>query len=463
MNITAEKAKRKSIHRLAGLVVMICVLFFGGKATVSYASDVRTIMDAKVRSEASTSSSQVGSAPQGTTLTVLGETQGADGNTWYQVEVGGQTGYIRSDLTESAEGSESSGSVAQTDITAGTIGGSSATVRQGPSTSAGKATSAEAGSTVAITGESLGDDGSTWYQVEVNGQSGYIRADLFDENSFARDGGAESPAEGEGGDDAAQAPEEGGEQEPEAGGGSTEIVNVVSSKNIPDDVDIEDMEIDPDILAGWSSDRDYLLRTKDKDGNRTWYFYDGEKSQVSKVDLSGGSSGDSGISSLMEGSGKFIVIGAGVVFLILIVVCVMLAVKLRGYQEEGGGYTAGNFKSSRRYHDDDDDDEYDDDDYDEEDDEEYDEEEYDEEEYGDEEEYDDGYEDDDDYEEEEEEEERPVGKRRWSPKNFLSRRDEEAYEEEEYDDEEYDDDEYDDDEEYMDDDDFEFEFLNMDE
>ena len=87
MHITAEKAGRKSIHRLAGLALMFCVLFFGGNAAVSHAADVRTITDAKVRSEANTSSSQVGSAPQGTTLTVLGETQGADGNTWYQVEV----------------------------------------------------------------------------------------------------------------------------------------------------------------------------------------------------------------------------------------------------------------------------------------------------------------------------------------------------------------------------------------
>lgn len=446
---------------------MLYMLLFGGNAMVSHAEDVRTITDAKVRSQADTGSEQVGSAPQGTILTKEGETQGTDNNVWYQVTVDGKTGFIRSDLTESVDGgSESSGTVAQTDITSGTIGGSSATVRQGPSTSAGKVTSAEAGSTVTVTGEALGDDGSTWYQVDAGGQSGFIRSDLFDENAFVR-GGGESPAEGEGegGEESPEAPaeSEGGGEAPAESEGGTKIVNVLSSKVIPDGVDIEDMEVDPETLAGWSSDGYYLLKTKDDEGGSDWYVYMPE-SGVSKLDLAGGGS----FSSLMSGKGKFMVIGAGVVFILLIGVCVMLAVKLRGYQEYDS-YGSGRSKSrSRSYDDDDDDEEAYDDEYDEEDDDTYD----DDEEYDDEEEYDDddddGYddeeEDDDDAYDDEEEDERPVRKRRWSPKNFLSRHDDEDDEEDdeyEYDDEEDDEDEEEDDE-YLDDDDFEFEFLNMD-
>ena len=383
-----------------------------------------------------------------------------------------------SDLTESVDGgSESSGTVAQTDITSGTVGGSSATVRQGPSTSAGKVTSAEAGSTVTITGEALGDDGSTWYQVDAGGQSGFIRSDLFDESAFVRGGGEESPAEGEG-EGEGEAPEvsddsnEGGEVSGEPEGG-TRIVNVLSSKVIPDGVDIEDMEVDPEILAGWSSDNYYLLKTKDGEESAELYLYTPE-SGVKKLDTAGGGS----FSSLMSGKGKFIVIGAGVVFVLLIGVCIMLAIRLRGYQEYSGyGSGAGRVRSkgrSRSYDDDedeyeDDDDEYDDDEYA---DEEYADEEYDDEEYEDDDSYDDdddryadedddGYDDDEyDDEEDEEEDERPVRKRRWSPKNFLSRRDDDEEEDDEY---EYDDDEdEDDDDEYLDDDDFEFEFLNMD-
>lgn len=480
MRITAEKAGKRSIHVLAGIAVMLYVLLFGGNTIVSHAGDVRTITDAKVRSQADTGSEQVGSAPQGTTLTVEDETQGTDNNTWYQVTVNGKTGFIRSDLTESVDGgSESSGTVAQTDITSGTVGGSSATVRQGPSTSAGKVTSAEAGSTVTITGEALGDDGSTWYQVDAGGQSGFIRSDLFDESAFVRGGGEESPAEGEG-EGEGEAPEvsddsnEDGEVSGEPEGG-TRIVNVLSSKVIPDGVDIEDMEVDPEILAGWSSDNYYLLKTKDGEESAELYLYTPE-SGVKKLDTAGGGS----FSSLMSGKGKFIVIGAGVVFVLLIGVCIMLAIRLRGYQEYSGyGSGAGRVRSKGRsrsydddedeYEDEDDEDEYDDDEYE---DEEYEDEEYDDEEYEDDDSYDDdddryadedddGYDDDEyDDEEDEEEDERPVRKRRWSPKNFLSRRDDDEEEDDEY---EYDDDEdEDDDDEYLDDDDFEFEFLNMD-
>ncbi len=452
MRMTAEKAGKKGLYILAGIAIMVYVLLFGGNAMVSYAAEIRTITDAKIRSEADTGSAQVGSAPQGTTLSVLGETQGADNNTWYQVSVNGQTGYIRKDLTEDVDGgSEASGTVAQTDITSGVIGGSSATVRKGPSTSAGKAAGVEAGATVKITGEALGDDGSTWYQVDVDGQSGFIRSDLFDEAGFAREGGEEGIPEGEGEDGGEETPEEpaeGGEEEPAEPEGGTRVVNVLSSKVIPDGVDIEDMEINADTLAGWVSDEYYLLKTKTEEGQEDYYIYILSSGKLEKLKLAGSGS----LSSVMEGSGKFIVIGVGVLVVILIIICIMLAVKLRGYQGyDGYGGGRGYDDDDEEEYDDEDDEEYDDDDeeeYDDEDDEEYDDD--DEEEY-----------DDDEYDEDDEEDERPVRKRRWSPKNFLSRRDE--YEEEE-EDEEDEDDGYDDedDEEYLDDDDFEFEFLNMD-
>ena len=74
----------------------------------STAARVRVIpASARVRSEASTDSSQSGSLSSGDEIDVVGETTGSDGNLWYQVsgEVGGQmvTGYIRSDLVEVTE------------------------------------------------------------------------------------------------------------------------------------------------------------------------------------------------------------------------------------------------------------------------------------------------------------------------------------------------------------------------
>ncbi len=53
-----------------------------------------------IRSEASTSASVAGKATSGQELTVTGETQGSDGNTWYAVTFDNVSGYIRSDLVE---------------------------------------------------------------------------------------------------------------------------------------------------------------------------------------------------------------------------------------------------------------------------------------------------------------------------------------------------------------------------
>ena len=446
------------MYFLAGLMTAAYMLFCGGNTIISHADETRkTITDAKIRSEADTNSAQVGSAPQGTTFSVGEPTTGADGKPWYQVSVNGLNGYIRADLTESAgggdasasgEGSETSGTVAQTDITAGTIGGSSATVRQGPSTSAGKVTSVDAGASVTISGESVGDDGSTWYQVDVDGKTGFIRADLFDENGFQR---AES-SEGEPGEviepeDSGE--EGGGEEVPEAVGGS-EIKRVISSRAVPGDVDIKDVDIDQAALDEWSSDTIYLLTVEDEDGEVSLYLYslpkDDKPSKMEKLEQ-GGSDGGGSFSSLMEGKGKILMIAAAVLFVILIGVCIMLAVKLRGYQ----AYDRDPYDDDEEYDDEDEDEEEYDDEEDDEDDEEYEDEEYDDEEDD---------EDDEEYDDDEYEDERPAKRRRWSPKNFLSRLD--TYDDDDDEDDGYDEDDEDDDDEYLDDDDFEFEFLNMD-
>ena len=96
------------MYFLAGLMTAAYMLFCGGNTIISRADEVRkTITDAKIRSEADTGSSQVGSAPQGTTFSVGEPTTGTDGKPWYQVSINGQSGYIRADLTESAgEGGE---------------------------------------------------------------------------------------------------------------------------------------------------------------------------------------------------------------------------------------------------------------------------------------------------------------------------------------------------------------------
>lgn len=445
MRITAEKARR-SLYRAAGAFLMIWLLLFGSRM-ISHAAEVTAITNAKVRSQASTDSDVVGSVASGASLSTSGETTGSDGKVWYQVTVGGQTGYIRSDLVSASSSgltqeeverensyTETSATVSDTDVTKATVTESSVNVRKGPSSTDAKVTGLKAGAVVEVTGEAVGADGKTWYQVNADGKSGFIRADLV-EASAGSDGGEESeaPAEGESESDPVA---EGSAETPDVPVGETTISNVISSREVPGDVDLEDMTIDETTLSEWANGNFYLLYTKNEDRGDSWYVYRLDDGRIEKInnpyaepeESSGGS-----LSTLFGGSNRIVMLIVIALFVVLILICVMLALKLREYREYG-------------YDDDEDEDDEDDEDDDDDDD--------------DEDEDDEDDEDDDD----DEDDRRPVKKRRWSPKNFLARHDDEDDDEDEDDEDEddEDEDEEDEDDEYLDDDDFEFEFLNMD-
>jgi len=477
MRMIAGKIRKRAAYIVAAAAFMLCMLCMEENTIVSRADMQITVTDdANVRSEASTSSSIVGKASNGSTLSAAGTVTGEDGMDWYQVTVNGNTGYIRSDLAEvsessdggDGEGSEEGSSEGFGEITSGTIiSTENANVRSGPSSSDTPITTVKSGTVVPITGQATDSEGKTWYEVEVDGSTGYILSDLIDPIYGGGEAeGGDEPAEGEMPEDT----EEGGMPS----GGSEEVKQVLSSRVIPEGTDLKDMEGDSAALSEWALDNYYLLRTEDSsEGDETWYLYSTDNNKFEKVELVREGEGGSGssLSSLMEGKGKIFIIIAVALFVILIIVCIVLAVKLGQYRD--GGSVGPRVRNRYDDDDEDDDDEYEDEDDEYEDDEEDDDEYEDEDdEYEDDEEDDDEYEDEDDeYEDEEDddeyEDERPVKKRRWAPKNFLSRRndeeDDEEYDDDEYDDEEYDDEEYgDDDEDYMDDDDFEFEFLNMD-
>lgn len=106
------KRAHKSWKRMAGLLTLLLVLAIGlGSdrfAIVSLADNqCKVISDggAKIRQEASTSSAMVASAAQNETLTIKSQTTDAEGMIWYSIATSnGTTGYIRSDLVEVAEG-----------------------------------------------------------------------------------------------------------------------------------------------------------------------------------------------------------------------------------------------------------------------------------------------------------------------------------------------------------------------
>ena len=438
MKATWKQAGKEWIYGLFAVMAFMVLFCLNGNTIISHAETTITVNEsAKVRSEASTDSTVIGSAASGSKYSVASEVTGADGMVWYQVSVNGQTGYIRSDLATKGEGqaaapaqenyTETAATVTPSSASAGTVT-SDCNVRKGPSTTDAKVTGVKSGEQVEITGEATGADGKTWYQVSVGGKEGFIRSDLLEVSASEEAGDDE---EGQEGDTEGEEPEVQEQDE-----SSMQISNVISSRILPGDTDLEDMVIDESTLEEWESGKYYVLYTQNDDGNDSWYLYSLEDNQFERINnLKGGDEEDAGGASLgiMEGKGKILAITAIVIIVILLIACVIMAVKLHEYS----GY---------EYIDEDDDEEDDDEEYEDEDDED---------------------EDDEDDEEDDEEEDEPVRKKKnWKPKNFLARRakdeDEDDEDDEDYDDEEDDDEEDDEDEEYLDDDDFEFEFLNMD-
>ena len=85
--------------------MMFCLVLSIG--TVCYADEVAatvTVASAKIRASADPSRPQQGSAKQGGTVSIIGQTTGTDGKTWYQVFVDANTkGFIRADLVNVTE------------------------------------------------------------------------------------------------------------------------------------------------------------------------------------------------------------------------------------------------------------------------------------------------------------------------------------------------------------------------
>lgn len=169
-----------------------------------------TAESVKIRSSADASSTVVGSTERGKTVSVIGKTTDANGTVWYQVYVDeNATGYIRGDLLElsgtgtvpdvqssSQSGSNASGTGGANESAGVTAASGTGTVTP-PSTNIRNAAvtgdvicTLQSGMVVTITGETTGSDSKKWYQVSFIKDSkeytGYIRADLVDTSNTAQ-------------------------------------------------------------------------------------------------------------------------------------------------------------------------------------------------------------------------------------------------------------------------------------
>ncbi len=236
--------KLRSPKGLAGLGVVFTVFVL---ATFPCLAVEGTVMKtAKIRAQMSTESETVGSIEYGKTIEILKAEKDSAGTVWYKVSVAnGGYGYIRSDLVKANGNIEVTASTANTqsvqpaetvpttvDAQSATVDSSSnANVRASASTDGRVIQSLPKGTGITVIGEATGGDGKKWYQItcNYNGKDieGYIRSDLIslggpvsDEGGDGAGGEGTEGAEGETPEGAEGENPEGGEGEnPEGGEG----------------------------------------------------------------------------------------------------------------------------------------------------------------------------------------------------------------------------------------------------
>lgn len=243
-SLTNRKTIKSLLKGLATCALVLCV--FGMASLGAFAAEGEIIAEtAKIRAQASTSSDVVGSTVKGKKIDILEVVQDSSGVKWYKVSVaGGSYGYIREDLVKTSENLTATSTVTATttqqtsssaqqpaDTVPTAIGEqsavikceSNATIRSGASTSHAKVTSLPNGTPITLIGEATDSGGNKWYQMTCNYNNrsieGYIRSDLITIGAAAGEGEGgenpegEAPAEGE--NPEGENPEEGAPEEPE--------------------------------------------------------------------------------------------------------------------------------------------------------------------------------------------------------------------------------------------------------
>ena len=153
-----------------------------------------------MRSQPSTSQAPIGTLSVGTELKILRSVQGGtynpgngNRNDWYEIEVGGKRGYVAAyyvDKGSSAPPPPQSGFVNSN------VGGVALNLRNQASASAGIITKLNQGTNLKILGSVTGGtynpgngNRNDWYQVEVNGQRGFVAAYYVSKGTNSGSGG----------------------------------------------------------------------------------------------------------------------------------------------------------------------------------------------------------------------------------------------------------------------------------
>ena len=372
-----HRGSRGFVHVLAAMVFCLVLSI----ATVCYADEVSatvTVASVKIRASADPNSQQLGSAKQGGTVSIIGQTTGTDGKTWYQVFVDANTkGFIRADLVNvtgtgtigsvSSDASASASTatttttdtqVSSTDKKSGTVQTNNVRIRKGASTTADVVATANRGMVVTVTGEAAGDDGKTWYQISFTYNSkeitGFIRSDLVTFDTLPADtaqttinGTSETEATTE---EATEPATEEQPQEQESSSSSGDTQNMILM-NV-DDVPYIMPEFNPIILKWEDQDINaykngdfYLFYAQKQNGEEGWYVFDSVNNVYERYVYS---TAGATVPETSAMSGNMLpVIILAVIIVILLIAIILMFMKLREYTGE-----------YEEYEDDEEDDEY---------------------------------------------------------------------------------------------------------
>ncbi|MDE5907634.1 MAG: SH3 domain-containing protein [Lachnospiraceae bacterium] len=324
--------KLSVVKGLAGLALMGAV--FLGTAFPSLAAEGKvTAETAKIRANTSTDSEVVGSTVRGKTIDILEAVKDSSGTVWYKVAVtNGGYGYIRSDLVETSEKIEVSASSSQTNAGSSQLtsqptetvptsigeqqavvnSGNNANVRSGASTQHSVVASLPSGTSMTLIGEATDGSGNKWYQLtcNYNGKTveGYVRADLI---TIGAGGSQEQPAS----------------ENPE-GGGEGENPDPSQGEN-PEGTEGAAPEEGGEGQPAESEHNDYqVVYTANQAGEQDYYLYMPDGNMVKVTELLGAAeSAKESIQNQQEQLEKekiIIIILAGVIVLLFVVITVLL-------------------------------------------------------------------------------------------------------------------------------------------
>lgn len=306
--------KRVCKEMLAAALFLGC-FWVSGIVSLADSTGKVTVESANVRKEADKNSEIVGSAAKNAEVTILDEVSDSAGTAWYKIQVDGNTtGYVRADLInrtdegETASGSQTAaaGAAAEAetpmDPQYASVSVQAAKIRTAPSTNnTSVVESLEEGTQLVVSGQSAGEDGKTWYYVSFSGnggeKTGYVRSDLVTLGELL-------PAE-----------------EPE-------------QEEQPAEPEQEEQPAEPE-------HNDYeVVYTTDNEGNYCYYLYDNVEGSRQKLDevlaAAHGQNENAKINAETVVRQRIVIIVMAVLLALLVITAAVLIIRLRNsyYYEE---------------------------------------------------------------------------------------------------------------------------------